>query len=152
MFLSNLAHHLQWPTTLDLLIYKVFKKRLHSCMSLQNKPLQDKPLQSKPMHSGGWMLRTNFSHHTCLYFVGNPHHINIIMDFKKISFKAQKSPYLHKKTSKPMVQNPSRYYIIKAHGSISWHNISFLAHDPSSWVSSGEFWGSWFGGPSSMFS
>ena len=39
-------------------------------------------------------------------------------DFGKISFKAQKSPYLHKKASNPMVQ---------AHSTSS----HFLAHDPS---------------------
>ena len=49
----------------------------------------------------------------------NPHHVNIILDFGKISFKAQKSPYSHKKASKPMVQ---------AHGTSS----HFLAQDPSS--------------------
>ena len=77
-------------------------------------------------------------HTTWLHFIGDPHHVNIIMDFGKISFKTQKSPYSHKKASKPMVQ---------AHGTSS----HFLAHDPSSWVSSGEFWESWFRGPRSMF-
>ena len=91
-------------------------------------------------------------HITWLYFIGNLHYINIIMDFGKISFKAQKSPYLHKKASKPMVQNSQWYYLIKDHGSSSWHNISFLAHDPSSWASSGEFWDLWFGGSRIMFS
>ena len=42
-------------------------------------------------------------HTTWLYFIGDPHHINIIMDFGKISSKAQKSPYSHKKTSKLMI-------------------------------------------------
>ena len=78
-------------------------------------------------------------HTTWLYFISDLHHFNIIMDFGKISFKAQKSPYSHKKASKLMVQ---------AQGT-SFH---FLAHDLSSWVSSGEFWESWFGGPRSMFS
>ena len=91
-------------------------------------------------------------HATWLYFISNLLHINIIIDFEKISFKAQKSPYLYKNASKPMVQNPWWYYLIKGHGSSSWHNISFSAHDPGSWVSSGEFWESWFGGPRSMFS
>ena len=78
-------------------------------------------------------------HATRLYFIGNSSHVNTIMDFGKISSKAQKSPYLHKEASKPIVQ---------AH-SISSH---FLAHDPNSWVSSGEFWELRFGGPRSMFS
>ena len=74
-------------------------------------------------------------HATWLCFIGNSHHINTIMDFGKIFSKAQKSPYLHKEASKPIVQ---------AHSTLS----HFLAHNPSSWVSSGEF----FGGPRSMFS
>ena len=74
-----------------------------------------------------------------LCFIGNSHHINTIMDFGKIFSKAQKSPYLHKEVSKPIVQ---------AHSILS----HFLAHNPSSWVSSGEFWESWFGGLRSMFS
>ena len=78
-------------------------------------------------------------HTTWLHFIGDLHHVNIIMNFGKISSKAQKSPYSHKNASKPIVQ---------AHGTSS----HFLAHDPSSWVSSGEFWESWFGGPKSMFS
>ena len=69
----------------------------------------------------------------------------------KIYFKTQKNPYLHKMMPKPMVHNPRQYYLIKAHGSSSWHIISFSAHDPNSWVSSREFWESWFGGPRSMF-
>ena len=96
------------------------------------------------------LLRINFSHHMAL-FHWQPTSINIIMDFGKISFKSQKSPYLHKKVSKLLVQNLWRYYLIKTHGSSSWHIISFLAHDPSSWVSLEEFWELWFGGPRSMF-
>ena len=46
------------------------------------------------------MLRINFSHHI-LYFIGNLHHVNTIMDFWKISSKAQKNPFLHKKGVKP---------------------------------------------------
>ena len=55
-----------------------------------------------------------------------------IINFEKIYFKAQKSPYLHKMMPKPTVQNPWQYYLIKANGSSSWHNISFIAHNPSS--------------------
>ena len=76
---------------------------------------------------------------TGLHFIGDLHYVNTVMNFGKTSFKAQKSPYLHKKASKPMVQ---------AHSTSS----HFLAHDPSLWVSSGEFLESWFGGPRSMFS
>ena len=43
-------------------------------------------------------------HATWFYFIGNPHHINIIMNFRKIYFKAQKSPHLYKMMPKPMVQ------------------------------------------------
>ena len=78
-------------------------------------------------------------HTTWLHFIGDLHHVNTIMDFGRISSKAQKSPYLHKKTSKPMVQ---------AHSTSS----HFLAHNPSSWVSLGEYWELWFEGPRSMFS
>ena len=82
------------------------------------------------------LLRINFSHHMAL-FHWQPASINIIMDFGKISFKAQKSPYLHKKVSKLLVQNLWRYYLIKTHGSSSWHIISFLAHE-SHWRNFGS--------------
>ena len=32
-------------------------------------------------------------HTTWLHFIGDLHYVNTIMDFGKISFKAQKSPY-----------------------------------------------------------
>ena len=48
----------------------------------------------------------------------------------KSLLKPKKSPYLHKNASKSMVQNSWRYYLIKAHDSSSWHNISFSAHEP----------------------
>ena len=75
--------------------------------------------------SNGWCWGQNF-HATWLYFIGNSRQVNTIMVFGKISSKAQKSPYLHKEASKPIVQ---------AHSTSS----HFLAHDPSSWVSSGNF-------------
>ena len=78
-------------------------------------------------------------HTTWLYFIGNLRHVNIIMDFGKISFKAQKNSYLHKEASK---------FIVQAHSTSS----HFLVYDPSSWVLLGEFWELWFGGPRSMFS
>ena len=42
------------------------------------------------------------------------------MDFGKISFKAQKSPYLHKNVSKPMVQ---------AHSTSSHFRLMIQAHE-----------------------
>ena len=111
-------------------------------------------LNFTPWYFKVWILPywgQNF-HATWLYFIGNPHHIHIIMNFWKIYFKAQKSPYLHKMMPKPIVQNPWQYYFIKAHGSSSWNIISFSAYDPSSRVSSGKFWELWFGGPKNMFS
>ena len=95
------------------------------------------------------MLWTKFSHHmTFFHWLPAPH--QHIMDFGKIYFEAQKSTYLHKMTLKPTVQNSWQYYLIKVHGSNSWHNISFLDHDLSSRISSEEIWESWFGGPSSV--
>ena len=55
------------------------------------------------------------------------------MDFRKISFKAQKSPYLHKTTLKPMVNNSRRYYLLKpmvqAHGISSHFQLIIQAHE-----------------------
>ena len=65
------------------------------------------------------LIEDNFFNITWLHFIGNPHHVNTIMNFRKISSKAQKSPYLDKKASKLMVQA----HITSSH---------FLAHDPSS--------------------
>ena len=39
-----------------------------------------------------------------LYFIGDLFRINIITNFGKTSFIAQKRPYLHKKTSRLMAQ------------------------------------------------
>ena len=97
------------------------------------------PTPNKYLYLWSDYCRGQIFHATWLYFIGNLCHVNTIIYFGKIYSKPQKSPYLHKKTSKPIVQ---------AH-STSFH---FLAHDPSSWVSSREFWESWFGGPKSMFS
>ena len=47
-----------------------------------------------------------------------PYHINIIKDFGKISFKARKSPYLHKTTPRPMTQ---------AHGTTSHFSTDDLS-------------------------
>ena len=44
----------------------------------------------------GLNVEDKFFHTTWLYFIGNSHHINIIMDFGRIYFKAQKSPYSQK--------------------------------------------------------
>ena len=61
-------------------------------------------------------------HATWLYFIGNLCHVNTIIYFGKIYSKPQKSPYLHKKTSKPMVQthNTSSHFwlMIQAHESL----------------------------------
>ena len=54
----------------------------------------------------GLNIEDKFFHTTWLHFIGDLHHVNTIMDFGKISSKAQKSPYLHKKG-------------IKTHGSSS---------------------------------
>ena len=40
-------------------------------------------------------------HITWLHFIGDPYHINIIMDFGKTSLKAQKNSYLHKRRQSP---------------------------------------------------
>ena len=97
------------------------------------------------------LLRTKFSRHMGLFHWQPAPHQHI-MDFGKIYFKVQKSPYLHKMTPKPTIQNPWQYYLIKAHGSSSWHNISFSTNDPNSWISSRKFWELWFGEPRNMFS
>ena len=66
-----------------------------------------------------------------IYFIGNLHHINKLWILKKPLLKPKRA-HIHKMTPKPMVHNPWRYYLIKAHSSSSWHNISFSAYDPSS--------------------
>ena len=66
------------------------------------------------------LIEDNFFNITWLHFIGNPHHVNIIMDFGKTSFKAQKSPYLHKKALKPIVQ---------AHGTSSYFWLMIQAHE-----------------------
>ena len=42
---------------------------------------------------------------------------------------SNKNSYLHKTTPKPIVQSPWRYYLIKTHGSSSWHIFSFSTHE-----------------------
>ena len=91
------------------------------------------------------LLRTKFSCHIALF-----HWQPVPHQYYQIYFKSQKSPYT--KWCQSHGLKPMAYYFIKAHGLSSWHIISFSAYDPSSWISLGEFWESWFGGPRSMFS
>ena len=91
-----------------------------------------------PLFLENILLRTNFSHHMAS-FHWQPAPRQHYHDFGKISSKTQKSSYLHKKVSKPIVQAQST-------------SSHFLAHDPSLWVLLGEFWELWFGEPRSMFS
>ena len=57
---------------------------------------------AKQAHAlGGLNVEENFFHTTWLHFIGDLHHVNIIMDFGKTSLKAQKSPYLHKRRQSP---------------------------------------------------
>ena len=85
-------------------------------------------------------------HATWLYFIDNQYHINIIK-----SISNPKRAHIQN-DAKAHGLKPMAYYFIKAHGLSSWHIILFSAYDPSSWISLGEFWESWFGGPRSMFS
>ena len=65
-------------------------------------------------------------HITWLHFIGNSHHINIIMDFERIYFKAQKNPY-----SQKWCRNPWS----KTHGDIISSRSIVRAHDTTS-----HFW------------
>ena len=62
-------------------------------------------------------------HTTWFHFIGDLHHINIIMDFRRIYFKAQKSPYLQKWCRSPWSKTHgdiiSSRPIIRAHGTTS---------------------------------
>ena len=73
-------------------------------------PYKTSPCKASPCTRGAECWGQIF-HATWLYFIGNPHRINIIMNFGIISFKAQKSPYLHKNVSKPMVQAHTHHLI-----------------------------------------
>ena len=65
-------------------------------------------------------------HTTWLHFIGDLHHVNIIMDFGKIYFKAQKSPYSQKWCPSPWS---------KTHGDIISSRPIVWAHDTTS-----HFW------------
>ena len=147
--IANVAHmsNNAYFTTLTVLSATISSSQQHRIRSFTKPsrniftcacPCKTSPCKASLCTWGAKCWRQIF-HTTWLHFIGDPHHVNIIMNFGKISSKAQKSPYSHKNASKPIIQ---------AHGTSS----HFLAHDPSSWVSSGEFWESWFGGPRSIFS
>ena len=80
-------------------------------------------------------------HTTCLHFIGNPHHINIIMDFGRIYFKAQKSPYSQKWCQSPWSKTHgdiiSSRPIVRAHGTTSHFWLMIQAHE-SHWENFGS--------------
>ena len=59
-------------------------------------------------------------HTMWLHFIGDPHHVNIIMDFGIIYFKAQRSPYSQKWCPSPWSETHgdiiSSRPIVRAHG------------------------------------
>ena len=130
---SNWVNSSQNSNTIGFKVYYLMLTDMHQIFKRQ----LFFELEITLVEFNGWqfvrwrVLRTNFSRNSC--------HVNTIMNFGKISSKTQKNSYSHKNASKPIVQ---------AHGTSS----HFLAHDPSSWVSLGEFWELWFGEPRSMFS
>ena len=65
-------------------------------------------------------------HTTCPHFIGDPHHVNIIMNFGRIYFKAQKSPYSQKWCWSPWS---------KTHGDIISSRPIVRVHDTTS-----HFW------------
>ena len=73
-------------------------------------------------------------HTTWLHFIGDPHHTNIIKDFGRIYFKAQKSPYSQKwcrsswsKTHGDIILSRP---IVRAHGTTSHFWLMIQAHEP----------------------
>ena len=73
------------------------------------------------------------SHTTWLHFIGNLHHVNIIMNFGRIYFKAQKSPYLQKWCRSPWSKTDgniiSSWPIVQAHGTTSHFLLMIQAHE-----------------------
>ena len=118
----------------------------HQCPKVK---IHQTHLVSKPTSKENTMIRLRivddcFFSVIWHYFISNSH--QPIINFGRIFFKAQKSLYLHKTTSRPIVKNQWRYYLVKTYGSSLWYIILFSAHDPNSWVSSEKLWKSWFGG------
>ena len=70
---------------------------------------------------------------TWLHFIGNLHHINIIMDFGRIYVKAQKSPYSQKwcqsSWSKTHSDIISSRPIVRAHGTTSHFWLMIQVHE-----------------------
>ena len=91
--------------------------------------------------NGGWFQcpsLLNFCwgqifHTTWLHFIGNPHHINIIMDFGRIYFKPQKSSYSQKWCQSPWSKTHgdiiSSRPIVRAHGTTSHFWLMIQAHE-----------------------
>ena len=72
-------------------------------------------------------------HATWLYFISNLLHINIIIDFEKISFKAQKSLYSQKWCQNPWSKTHgdiiSSRPIVRAHDTTSYFWLMIQAHE-----------------------
>ena len=60
-------------------------------------------------------------HTTWLHSIGDLHHINIIIDFRKTSLKTQKSPYLHKMRQSPWFKLIAHHLIF-----YSWSKLMSL--------------------------
>ena len=80
-------------------------------------------------------------HTTWLHFIGDPYHVNTIMDFGRIYFKAQKSPYLQKWCRSPWSKIHgdiiSSRPIVRAHGITSHFWFMIQAHE-SHWGNFGS--------------
>ena len=72
-------------------------------------------------------------HTTWLHFIDDPHHTNIIMDFGRIYFKAQKIPYSQKWCRSPWSKTHgdiiSSRPIVRAHGTTSHFWLMIQAHE-----------------------
>ena len=91
-------------------------------------------------------------HATWFYFIGNPHHTTSTLPWilDKSTLKPKRA-YIYTKWCRSPRSKTHGDIISSTHGSSPWYIISFSAHEPSSWVSSWEFWKLWFGGQRSMF-
>ena len=127
-----------------MLFYKIKKEKEKSSINLikPNTPLMNKTLNEtqdliENAQTGRSIAKDCwgqiFSHHMISFYLRPAPSQHYHGFLGESLLKPKKSPYLHKKASKPMVQT---------------HNTSsyFLTHDPSSWVSLREFWKLWFGG------
>ena len=149
--IANVAHmsNNAYFTTLTVLSATISSSQQHRIRSFTKPsrniftcacPWKTSPCKASLCTRGAKCWRQIF-HTTWLHFIGDPHRVNTIMDFGRIYFKAQKSPYSQKWCRSPWSKIHgdiiSSGPIVRTHGTTSHFWLMIQAHE-SHWGNFGS--------------